>query len=47
LRRNETAERALVEELTELVAELLIGPIRQELLSGGQDEKAVLLSQKN
>lgn len=37
LRRTEAAAPALVEELTELVGELrvqLIGPIRQELLSG-------------
>lgn len=37
LRRNEAVASALVEELAELVAELrvqLIGPIRQELLSG-------------
>ncbi|OGQ88990.1 MAG: twitching motility protein PilT [Deltaproteobacteria bacterium RIFOXYD12_FULL_56_24] len=42
LRRNETAEHALVEELTELVAELrvqLIGPVRQELLSGVKTKK--------
>ena len=42
LRRNETPERGLVEELTELVAELrvqLIGPIRQELLSGVKTKK--------
>lgn len=42
LRRNETDKHALVEELTELVAELrvqLIGPIRQELLSGVKTKK--------
>ena len=42
LRRNEKAKHALVEELTELVAELrvqLIGPIRQELLSGVKTKK--------
>jgi hypothetical protein len=42
LRRNEAAERDLVEELTELVADLrvqLIGPIRQELLSGIKTKK--------
>ena len=42
LRRSETAERRLVEELTELVAELrvqMIGPIRQELLSGIKTKK--------
>jgi len=42
LRRHEAAERGLVEELTELVAELrvqLIGPIRQELLSGIKTKK--------
>jgi predicted nucleic acid-binding protein len=42
LRRNEAAERALVEELTELVTEVrvqLIGPIRQELLSGIKSKK--------
>ena len=42
LRHNQTTKRALVEELTELVAELrvqLIGPIRQELLSGVKTKK--------
>ncbi|MHB8151052.1 MAG: type II toxin-antitoxin system VapC family toxin [Desulfobulbia bacterium] len=42
LRRNEAAKHALVEELTELIAELrvqLIGPIRQELLSGVKTKK--------
>jgi hypothetical protein len=50
LRHNETAERALVEELTELVAELrvqLIGPIRQELLSGIKTKKQFSSLKKN
>ena len=37
LRRNDSASSYLVEELTELISEVrvqLIGPIRQELLSG-------------
>jgi len=46
LRRNESRRSGYVEELTELIQEVraqLIGPVRQELLSGVKSDKQFLL----
>ncbi|MDF1527243.1 MAG: PIN domain-containing protein [bacterium] len=49
LRRERTGEEALVQELAELIAEqrvAMIGPVRQELLSGIRDNEQFIALQE-